>query len=227
MYSKAKLRTLSNALLISSACLAVAGCKIEHRSTAEQQKSANAAGSFESKGFDPKAEVAAMWDSKAQPTIAKMAADFVSLRKEMEANLDAAGAKHGHREKGEGAPWNFATTVVGTVVEVETEVSAGTADIDVDGDGKADVQIQIGPVVRGTTIRDLLPFISFTSYTNQIDFAQLGNALNDRAYESSTLKAADRSKLKGHKVELTGVFTANDATDLPVITVTSFKVLAK
>jgi len=113
------------------------------------------------------------------------------------------------------------------VVEVETELSAGTADIDVDGDGKADVQIQIGPVLRGATIRDILPFISFTSYTNQIDFAQLANAFNERAYEASTLKATDRSKLKGQKVELTGIFTADSAADIPVITVTAFKVLTK
>jgi predicted lipoprotein len=225
MYTHKTRQTIGRMLLLSAVCLAVSACKIEHKSSAAQQKAA--AGSFENKSFNPKAEVAAMWESKALPAMAGMALDYSSLRKEMAANLDAAGAKHGHREKGEGAPWNMATTVTGRIVEVETELSAGTADIDVDGDGKADVQIQIGPVVRGATLRDILPFISFTSYTNQIDFAQLANALNDRAYEASTLKAADRSKLKGQKVELTGVFTADSAADIPVITVTTFKVLAK
>lgn len=226
MYPQHTLQTLSKVLLLGAACLAVSGCKIEHKSDA-QQKATAAPGSFENKSFDPKAEVAALWESKAVPAIAALALDFPSLRKEMQASLDAAGAKHGHREKGEGAAWNLATTLSGTVVAVETEVSAGTADIDVDGDGRADVQIQIGPVVRGATIRDILPFISFTSYANQIDFAQLANALNDRAYEASTLKAADRSKLQGQKVELTGVFTADSADEVPVITVTAFKVLAK
>jgi predicted lipoprotein len=227
MYPQETLQVLRKLLLISTACLVVSGCKIEHKSAAEQQKGGAPSGSFENKSFNPKAEVAAFWESKAIPAITAMALDFPHLRKEMEANLDAVGVKHGHREKGEGAPWNLATRLTGTVVDVETEVSAGTADIDVDGDGKADVQIQIGPVVRGATIRDILPFISFTSYTNQIDFAQLANALNDRAYEASSLKAVDRSKLKGKKVELTGVFTADGASDLPVITVTAFKVLSK
>jgi predicted lipoprotein len=227
MYLKEPLRTLSTVFLLSTVCWAVTGCKIEHKNAAEQQKSAGPAGSFESKSFNPQAEVQAMWDSKALPAIAGMAIDFQTLRKEMDADLGAAGAKHGNREKGEGAPWNLATNVVGTVVEVETELSAGTAAIDVDGDGKPDVQIQIGPVLRGSTIRDALPFISFTNYTNQIEFAQLANALTDHAYESSTLKATDRSKLKGQKVELTGVFAASSASDVPMITVTQFKVLAK
>ena len=121
----------------------------------------------------------------------------------------------------------MAVTVTGKVVEVDTEVSAGTAGIDTNGDGKADVTIQIGPVIRGTTIRDILPFISFTSYTNQIDFAQLANAFNDRAYEASSLKATDHKTLKGKTVTLTGVFTADDPTELPLITVTSFKVVGK
>lgn len=226
MYPQHTLPTLRTVLLLGAACLALSGCRIEHKSAAQQQ-AASPAGSFENKSFNPQAEVAALWESKATPAIAAMALDFPQLRKQMQAGLDAAGAQHGHREKGEGAPWNLATTVTGKVVAVETEVSAGSADIDVDGDGRADVQIQIGPVVRGATIRDILPFISFTAYTNQIDFAQLANALNERAFEASTLKAADRSKLLGQKVTLTGVFTADNADDVPVITVTAFKVLAK
>lgn len=225
MYPHTTRHTLGS-LMLCAACLALSGCKIEHKSAADQMKVA-AAGSFENKSFNPQAEVAALWDSKAVPAIEAMALDFAQLRKDMQANLDAAGAKHGHREKGEGAPWNLATTLTGKVLAVDTEVSAGSADIDVDGDGRADVQIQIGPVLRGATLRDILPFISFTSYTNQIDFAQLANALNDRAFEASTLKALDRSKLKGQKVQLTGVFTADNAEDVPVLTVTAFKVLAK
>jgi predicted lipoprotein len=75
-------------------------------------------------------------------------------------------------------------------------------------------------------LRDILPFVSFTSYTNQIDFAQLANALNDRAYESA-LKSVDRANLKGKSVEVLGVFTTDNASDVPLVTVTAFKVLGK
>jgi predicted lipoprotein len=155
-----------------------------------------------------------------------MAVDFRELKKEMDVNLDAAGAKHGHREKGEGDPWNIAVKISGKIVEAETDLRAGTADVDLDGDGKADVQLQIGPVIKGTALRDILPFISFTSYTNQIDFAGLANALNDRAFDSA-LKSIDRKSLKGKTVDVVGVFTTDNASDMPVVTVMSFKVIGQ
>jgi predicted lipoprotein len=225
MHPKKLIRTIPVALMLGATGLMLTACRIEHKSEAEQRASASVAGSFENKSFDPKAEVQAMWDSKVLPAIDKMAVDYPTLKAAMQKNMDEAGAQHGYREKGEGGPWNMAVRVAGQVVAAETELSAGTADIDVDGDGKADVQIQIGPVIRATAIRDTLPFISFTNYTNQIDFAQLANALNDRAYEAA-LKDVDRSELIGQKVELTGVFTADSGEDLPVVTVLSFKVVA-
>ena len=210
--------------LVLGLSLAATACKIEHKSEAERRAKANPAGNFESKTFNPAAEVDAIWDSKVMPAISAMAMDYPALKKAMQTSMDKAGAQHGHREKGEGAPWNLATKVTGNIVETDTEVSAGTAGIDVNGDGKADVQIQIGPVLKGSTIRDILPFISFTAYTNQIEFAQLANAFNDRSYQS-TFKSLDRTQLKGRKVELIGVFAAESAEDLPLLTVVAFKVL--
>jgi predicted lipoprotein len=224
MTSKPVIRTIPAAIVLGAVCLALNGCKIERKTEAELNATASVAGSFENKSFDPKAEVQAMWDSKVLPSINKMALDYPTLKAAMQKNMDEAGAQHGYREKGDSSPWNMAVRVAGTVVAAETELSAGTADIDADGDGKADVQIQIGPVIRGTTIRDTLPFISFTNYTNQIDFAQLANAFNDKAYEGA-LQDVDRSKLVGQKVDLTGVFPADNGDELPVVTVLSFKVV--
>jgi predicted lipoprotein len=219
------LRTLPLALLLSASGTLLSGCKIERKPEADP-KAANALSSgFESASFDPKAEVQALWESKALPALDSMATDYLTLQAAMQKNIDEAGAQHGYRERGESGPWNMAVRVSGTVVAAETELSAGTADIDVDNDGKADVQIQIGPVIRGTTIRDALPFISFTNYTNQIDFAQLANAFNDRAYEAA-LKQVDRTQLMGRKVELSGVFTADNGDELPLVTVVAFKVIA-
>lgn len=222
-----KLRTTTSATLLVVGCLAMSGCKIEHKSEAKAGQNAGAKGSFENPSFDPKKEVLAMWESKALPALNVMALDYKALKKEMSTDLDTAGAKHGHREKGEGAPWNLVTTATGKIVDTEIDISAGTASLDVDGDGKADLQLRIGPVIRGTAIRDVLPFISFTSYANQIDYAQLANAFNELSYERSTLKAVDRSALKGKKVEITGVFVEDAAAPLPLVTVISFKALTK
>ncbi len=47
-------------------------------------------------------------------------------------------------------------------------------------DGKADLAVRIGEI-RGTALRDALPFIQFSQFVNQVDFARASNALNDRA----------------------------------------------
>jgi predicted lipoprotein len=219
-------RPLGLCAMAAAIGLGLSACKIEHKTVAERQKATSVAGSFESKNFDAKAEVEKMWSDKVVPTITGMAGNLQTIKPEMRANMDAVGEKHGHREKGEGVPWNIAARLTGKVISVDTDVSAGTADIDIDGDGKPDVQVQIGPVVKGTALRDILPFISFTSYTNQIDFAQLANALNDRA-ASDAFKDLDRKGLTGRKVELLGVFKSEDIDDMPVLTLLQLKVLSK
>jgi predicted lipoprotein len=218
MYFSRPTSSLMKALLVVAMGSSLVACKIERK----QVKDHSASSEQSVKGYDPHAEVETLWSSKAVPAIEAMAGNFPELLSAMKTNLDAAGAKHGHREQAEGAPWYFATKVRGTIVQTDTELSAGTADVDVDGDGKADVQLQIGPVVKGTAIRDILPFLSFSNYPSQIEFAQLANALNDRAY-ASALKQVDREKLKGRQVDVVGVFVANDVSALPVMTVISFK----
>ena len=41
--------------------------------------------------------------------------------------------------------------------------------------------LQIGPVIFGTAVRDSLPFIAFGNFVNQIQYAEVSRALNDRA----------------------------------------------
>ncbi len=226
MTSNPVIRTLSIVLLLGVTGLALTACKIEHKAEADQKAGASAAGSFENTSFDPKAEVAAMWDSQAHSGPRQDGGRLPGPENrdaEQPGRRPAHNTVTGKRATADRGTWRSVST--GKVVAAETELSAGTADIDVDGDGKADVQVQIGPVIRGTAIRDAMPFISFTNYTNQIDFAQLANAFNDHAYEGA-LKDVDRSKLIGQQVELRGVFTADGSDDMPVITVIAFKVVA-
>jgi predicted lipoprotein len=55
----------------------------------------------------------------------------------------------------------------------------GSLVIDVNGGGTATVLT--GPVIRGNALRDALPFIQFSQFVNQLEFARVGNALNERA----------------------------------------------
>jgi predicted lipoprotein len=155
--------------------------------------------------------------------MAEAAVDFATLRPAIAAGLDAAGAAHGHRSQAEGAPWNFPVRVAGTVTEAKTDTRAATAGVDTDGDGKPDATVQLGPVIRGTSLRDVLPFVDFTAFRDQIAYAELGRALNDQAY-ANALEALPRDALVGKPVTVVGAFTLKAPGDPIVITPVSAEV---
>jgi len=65
-------------------------------------------------------------------------------------------------------------------------------------------------VIRGTALRDGLPFYEFTAFRDQIEFAKLAGALNDAA--QSGLPAAPGDPV-GRSVAFTGMFTMGAASD--------------
>lgn len=158
-----------------------------------------------------------IWNVEALPHLRRSATPLTELAPLIVADLDAAGAAHGYRQESEGSPWNFSTLAQGVVVAANIESRAATADLDIDGDGAADATLQLGPVIRGTTLRDVLPFISFSDFRDQIEFAKLARALNSRAYETA-LENLPRERLIGARVEALGVFTMRGPGDKILIT---------
>jgi predicted lipoprotein len=158
-----------------------------------------------------------IWEVKVVPQLRDHGTDMATLAPAIASDLQAAGEAHGYRPSSEGSPWNFATSVKGRIVAAKTDTRAATADVDVDGDGKADAILQLGPLIRGTAMRDVLPFIDFTSFTDQIEFAHLSRALNTKAYETA-LKDLPRENLVGRDIEAFGAFTMRGQGDKLLVT---------
>ena len=80
----------------------------------------------------------------------------------------------------------------GTVLRLDRSSQVGIALIDLaPQDGKADVKLQIGPITRGTDLRDAAG-LRFADFDTQIDFANVADALRDRAINGlPVLKNAD------------------------------------
>ena len=78
------------------------------------------------------------------------------------------------------------------------------------------VSLQVGPALNGTSLRDVVGFIDFNQFVNQVDYADAGTALNNQV-KAKVLKGLDRASLKGRHVRFTGAFTYLAPT---VITVT-------
>ena len=75
-------------------------------------------------------------------------------------------------------------TGTGVVTAVDRQSRVGVLRVRVAGPRPATVAIQIGPVIRGTAVRDASPFIQFSDFTNQFDFAAAANALNDHVLQA-------------------------------------------
>ncbi|GGD98167.1 hypothetical protein GCM10011390_16170 [Aureimonas endophytica] len=190
---------------LAALALGMAGCKI----IKTEELAARAAAAAKPSAA---ANATGLWATKVVPYVEEKAAPFPEVAAAAKADLAGAGAKYGYREAGEGAPWNFVTRLAGTVTAANTESRAATAEVDLDGDGKPDVTVQLGPVIKGTSIRDALPFVSFTQVKNQIEFADVAKSFNTAAYDTA-LKDLPRDRLVGQKIVAAGVFTLKSASD--------------
>lgn len=159
--------------------------------------------------------------AKLLPLVAQSALSVADLRAAITTDIDAAGKAHGHRGAGEGAAWNFAVKGTGKVTEANLESRARKAQVDTDGDGKADVTLQLGPVIKGTALRDLAPFYDFNDFRDQIEFAKLGRALNDRVSAGLTVP---QGELTGKTVSFSGAVDVKKPSDPWLVTVTEFAV---
>jgi len=130
--------------------------------------------------------VDSIWDSKVLPAVSHGAIDW----KEVLRSGDHSGGAV--LVKGEAR-----------VVRGDTNSRTGLLLIGVEPyDGRADAAVAIGPAIRGTALRDALPFIQFSQFINQLQFAQVANALNDRVV--AALGSLPAGRLEGSTVVFSG-----------------------
>lgn len=163
--------------------------------------------------------VSKTFEAKLVPALSEKAVDVAVLRNAVTAGLDDAGSKYGLRVGGAGGGWNFAVKGKGKVVVENRDTKAAVAEVDVDGDGKSDVILQLGPVVKGTALRDVTPLYDFSTFRDQIEYARLGRALNDRAV--STVPAD--GSMKGKTVQFLGATVIRSAGEKPLVTPVSIE----
>jgi predicted lipoprotein len=68
--------------------------------------------------------------------------------------------------------------------------------------------VQVGPVIRGTAIRDALPFIKFSDFANQIEYAQVASLLNDRVLDQLR-QLPKPATLVGQRVRIVGALSTS------------------
>jgi len=150
-------------------------------------------------------KLGSIFDEKAQ-AIAK-------ILPEIRTDPSAAGEKYGRREATN--PYNYMVKGTGKVADVNTESAAGTAMVEIPGLSEK-VALQIGPVVRGTALRDATGLVSFNQFANQLDYADVSKEMNSRALKTA-FSAAPAASLAGKTVTFYGAFTFDPHSKSPVL----------
>lgn len=197
---------------------AITGCKL-----VKNEETSSSQNSTKNIGTDLASIVEKTYSSKLVPLINEKALDVATLRNAISTDITAAGKAHGNRGAGAGSAWNFAVKGSGVIVSANLKSSKRKAKIDTNGDGKTDVSLQLGPVIKGTVLRDYAPFYDFGDFRDQIEFARLGRKLNDRLKKEISIEGSSED-LIGKNISFKGVFALKKSSDAWVVTVVSIKV---
>ncbi len=208
------------ALALTLGLTGLAGCKIV-KNPEPGSETASAASATPADDAARMGKIAAeMFTARMLPYVAEQAVDVTTLRSALAGGLEAAGAAHGHRPPSEGSPWNFLVKGQGKVVKADTTSRAAKLELDTDADGAADLVVQLGPVIKGTALRDAADFIVFTDFRDQIEFAKLARSLNDEAHKALALPEGD---LTGKTMTFEGALTLRSASDAMALVPTLLK----
>ncbi len=198
----------ATALLLAS-LLCLTSCKLWTIRPIESKEQKPAASSQQ---FNADAYVDSIWESKLVPLVIEKAVDLSTLLSAFDTDFDAARKQYGHHEAG-GAT-HFIVKGEGRVSQVNSGSQNRTIVISLPNyKGKTEVVMQVGPVFRGTAIRDAVGFIQFNQFVNQLQFADVGNKVNDRVF-SSVVNGFDLATAQGKQVSFYGAFTLTERSKI-------------
>lgn len=192
------------ATLILSSCAFATVRSIEEDRTAKE-------------GFNADRYVASIWDSEFIPTLEANAVEMAQLLQEINDNEDRAIEQYGKRTSN--GPYSFMIEADVQIVSVNRESRVGLAELDIlPADGNPDIYLAIGPVLRGNALRDAVGFIAFNDFTNQVEFAQVSDALKSRI-DNDVFGQTNIDDLVGQNVHILGAFTFDDPDEIVIMPV--------
>lgn len=168
--------------------------------------------------FNAGDDVAAIWETQALPEMTEEAVDLVDFLTQSNGDLTALADQYGHYSMGDSGELSYVVKGTGVVEEVNTESQAGYMAVNLDSyDGTEVIKIQIGPVYKGSSIRDSLSFLNFNDYTNQQDWAAISQSINT-LIDEDVVQPADPASLQGKTITFTGAFTVSSGSSELLIT---------
>lgn len=173
--------------------------------------------------FNAGDNVAGIWDSIALPELKEKAVDLSTLLSESNGDIKSLAEQYGKYSMGTSGELSYTVKGTVTVKEVNTEKKAGYVEFILEGySGPIVTRLQVGPVFKGSAVRDSLDIIKFEDYKNQVDYAAVSQSIHD-IIKTSIIDQVDLASLEGKQIKFTGCFTV-DKEELLLITPVAFTV---
>lgn len=200
---RAKLLALSTLVLT----LLLGGCKLATIRPLDP-KTGKAIIGNEEQAFSAERYVAERWQDPLLIKVEQAGVELGELLTALQTDSAKASETYGRREGN--SPYSFIVKGRGRVLELDTSSRAGLLKIDLEPfDGQADLSLAMGPVIKGTALRDAMPFIKFNDFTNQLEFADVSKALHARVM-TELIEPFDVEASIGKTLQFSGAFTLAD-----------------
>lgn len=155
-------------------------------------------------------DVAGFWESQAIPELTEKAVELTDFLNEAKGDFKSLADKYGKYSMGTSGELTYTVKGTGTISEINTESKAGTMTITLDGyTGSEDIKIQVGSVIKGSSVRDAIEFIKYGDYKNQEEYAAVNQSINSIIMES-VINPEKAVEMNGKTVEFVGCFTVSD-----------------
>lgn len=202
-----KKRILISVMLCMIMALSLTGCVKVVQIGHEAEVTGNVA-------FNAADNVEGIWESKAVPELKQNAVDLSKLLTDSNGKLDSVAKQYGHYSMGDKGELSYIVKGEGTVTEVNQEKKAGYMTVKLNGyGGPVVVKMQIGPVYKGSAVRDCLSFIKYEDYKNQVDWAKVSQAIHD-TINKTLIEKLDAKTLQGKTVAFTGCFSVSGEKEI-------------
>ena len=158
--------------------------------------------------FDPTSVAKNFWAEKSKTYFEKNAVDLATLIKEADGDFASVASKYGYYSMGDKGELSFIVKGSGKVTEVKNKLRSGYFSFDLNDNPSEEVKtrIQIGPVFKGSAVRDSISLISYDDYTNQIEWAQVSVAFHE-LITRDVLSKINMDEINGKDIDFIGCFT--------------------
>jgi predicted lipoprotein len=192
-------------------------CTIVRHGEPGSTKNAAAQAAASNAGFDAAGFVKTSWKARIEPELVNNAEDIREVLAALKADPAAAEKKIGRRKE-ETAPFNYIVKGKAVIKSMNTQSAAGTIELDIpDLSGEGGVLIQIGPVIKSSAVRDVLSFINFGDFVNQLDFANISREINFYVRDNVVAGMKGKTGIVGKHLSFIGAFT-EDSTGRVLVT---------